>query len=132
MNGLGSTHSHDTHHAYMGRGTTPKSCVGFVCLKSHLFCHWQANGKWLTILESLKKKKENKQGFSYELTQQTTKVYSFCGVHLGLLPQTFRVRLLARVDLGLFLYHNLYLIPLCLHVQFSEDMCTSSLDCWIH
>ena len=57
-------------------------------LSQNLFCHLQANGEWLTILESLKKKKENKQGCSYELTQQTTKGYSLYGVHLGLFPQT--------------------------------------------
>ena len=44
----------------------------------------------------------------------------------------FRVRLLPQVDLGLFLFHYLYLFLPCLHVQFLEDMCTSSLDCWIH
>ena len=26
---------HDTHHAYMERGVTPQSGMGFVCLKSH-------------------------------------------------------------------------------------------------
>ena len=101
-------------------------------LSQKLFCHLQANGEWLTILESLKKNKENKQGCSYELTQQTTKGYSLCGVHLGLLPQTssgdlfllsssllslpFLERLLPWVDLVLFLYHYLYLfstVPAC-------------------
>ena len=83
-----------------------------------------------------KKKKKYKQGCSYELTQQTTKGYSLCGVRLGLLPQTspsdlfllsssllsqpFLVRLLPRVDLGLLLYYYLYLFPLCLHVQFQR------------
>ena len=90
------------------------------------------------------KKKKNKQGYSYELTQQKANEYSLCGVHLGLLPQTslgdlfilsssllslpFLVRLLPRVDLGLFLYHYLYHFLSCLHVQLLEDMCTSSLD----
>ena len=113
-------------------------------LFQNMFCHLQVNGEWLTILESLKKKKENKQGCSYELTQQTTKGYGLCGVHPGLLPQTslgdslllpssllslpFLVRLLPWVDLGLFLYHYLYLFLPCLHVRFPEDMCTSSLD----
>ena len=92
-------------------------------LSQNLFCHLQANGKCLTILESLKKKKGNKQGCFYELTQQTTKGYSFYGVHSRLLPQTSSAELfllsssplflpgkaLALVYLGLFLYHYLYL-----------------------
>ena len=63
-------------------------------LSQNLFCHLQENGKWLTILKSLKKKtkkqkqKQNKQGCSYELTPQTPKGYSLCDVHLGLLSQT--------------------------------------------
>ena len=118
-------------------------------LSQNLFCHLQANGKWLTILESpKKKKKKTNKGCSYELTQQITKGYSLCGVYLGLLPQTspgdlflssssllslpFRVRLLTRVDLGLFLYHYLYLFLPCLLVQFLEDMCMSRFDYWIH
>ena len=34
MNGSSLTHAHDKQHAYMGRGETPKGCMGFVCLKS--------------------------------------------------------------------------------------------------
>ena len=34
----------------------------------------------------IKKKKENKQGFSCKLTQQITKGYCLCGVHPGFLP----------------------------------------------
>ena len=45
---------------------------------------------------------------------------------------TFLVRLLPQVDFGLFLYLYLYLFLPCLHVQLLKDMCTSSLDCWIH
>ena len=118
-------------------------------LSQNLFCYLQANGKWLAILESLKKKKKKyKQGCSYELTQQTTKGYSLCDVHPRLLPQTFPsdlfllssslislpflVRLLPRIDLGIFLYHYPYHFLLCLHVQLPEDMCTSSFNCWIH
>ena len=72
----------------------------------------------------------------------------FSNIHLGLLPQTslgdslllsfsllslpFLVRLLPQVDLSLFLYLYLYFFLSCLHVHFIEDMCTSSLDCWIH
>ena len=124
-----------------------KKQVTIGSLSQNLFFHLQANGEWLIILESLKKKKENKERCSYKLTQQTTKGYSLCGVHLGLLSQTsssvlfllsssllclsFLVRLLPRVDLGLFLYHYLYPFLPCLHVQLPEDMCTSSLDCWI-
>ena len=90
-----------------------------------------------------KRKKEKKQGCSCELTQQITKGYSLSGVHLWLLPQTSSsdlfllsssllslpcwVRLSPRVGLGLFLYHYLYLFLPCLHVQFSEDMCTSRI-----
>ena len=90
-----------------------------------------------------KRKKENKQRCSYELTHHTTKGYSLYDVHLRLLPHTsqgdlfllsfsllslpFRVRLLSRVGLGLFLYHYLYLFLPCLHVQFPKDMCTSRI-----
>ena len=72
----------------------------------------------------------------------------FSNIHLGLLPQTslgdslllsssllslpFLVRLLPRVDLILFLCLYLYFFLSYLHVHFIEDMCTSSLDCWIH
>jgi len=38
MYGSGPTYAHDTHHTYMGRGATPESYVGFVCLKSYLCC----------------------------------------------------------------------------------------------
>ena len=91
----------------------------------------------------IKKKKENKQGCSYELTQQITKGYSLCGVHPRLLSQTypgdlfllsssplslsFLVRLLPRVGLALFVYHYVYLFLPCLHVQLLEDMCTSRI-----
>ena len=54
-------------------------------LSQSLFYHLQVNGKWLTILESLK---EKEKCCSYELTHHTTKGYSLCGVHPGLLPQT--------------------------------------------
>jgi len=57
-------------------------------LSQSLFYHMQVNGKWLTILESPKKRKENKHGCSYELTQHATKGYSLYGAHSGLLPQT--------------------------------------------
>ena len=35
MYGSGLAHTHSKQHAYMGRGATLQSCVGFVCLKSH-------------------------------------------------------------------------------------------------
>ena len=122
---------------------------------SPTFVAWEMSNDMFTILEPvlpldslslshLKRKKENKQRCFYELTQQTTKGYGLCGVHPGLLSQTspgdllllpssllsipFLVRLLPWLDLGLFLYHYLYLFLPCLHVQFLEDMCTSSLD----
>jgi len=50
----------------------------------------------------------------------------------SLLSLPFLVKLLPHVDLGLFLYHYLYTFLLCLYVQFLEDMCTSSLHCWIY
>ena len=72
MNGSGPPHAHDTHHAYMGWGATPKSYVGFRksefpplllgkwamigLLSQNLFCQLQAKIEWLTILESLKRK----------------------------------------------------------------------------
>ena len=36
--GSGPTHTHNTHHTYMGCGATLESYVGFVCLKSNLCC----------------------------------------------------------------------------------------------
>ena len=91
-------------------------------------CNLQANGEWLNARVTQNKKK----GCSYELTQQTTKGYSLCGVYLRLLAQTspsdlfflssslislpFLVKLLPRVDLGLFIYHYLYIFLPCLHV----------------
>ena len=108
----------------------------------NLFCHLQANGKWLTILKSLKEKRKQTRMLLRANTSHK-KGHSLCGVHLGLLPQTspgdlfllssslfslpFRVRLLPWVGLGLFLYHYLYLFLPCLHVQFVEDMCTSRI-----
>ena len=81
-------------------------------LSQNLFFQLQTKGKWLTILESLKKKNK---GCSYELTQQTK-------IHLRLLPQTspggthplspslpILVRLLPQGDLGLYLYLYFYL-----------------------
>ena len=116
-------------------------------LSQNLFYHLQANGEWLTILESLKKKRKQTRVL-LQANPTNNKRYNLYGVHPGFLPQTspgdlfllsssllslpFRVRLLPRVNLGLFLYHYLYIFLPCLHVQFLEDMCTSSLDCWIH
>ena len=62
-------------------------------LSKNLFCQLQAKGKWLTILESLKK--ENKHGqWPQPSTKRTRCSYKLkriyiCGVHLGLLTQTF-------------------------------------------
>ena len=36
--GLSLDHAHATHHAYIGWGATSKSCMGFICPKSHLCC----------------------------------------------------------------------------------------------
>ena len=100
---------------------------------------------WVTHYPRVtKKKKENKQMCSYEQTQQTTKGYSLCGVHPGLLPQNspgdlfllsssllslpFLVRHLSGVGLSLFLYHYLYLFLPRMYVQFSKDMCMSRID----
>ena len=104
MYGLGSTHAHDTHHAYIGWGATPKRCMGFVCPRSYLCCsgnkqrqvHYprtyfatckEMASDSLSQSHLKRKKKRKKQGCSYKLTQQTTKGYSLCGVHPGLLPQ---------------------------------------------
>ena len=92
-------------------------------LSQNLFCHLQTNSEWLTILESLKKKKKQTRAL-FELTQQTTKGYGLYDVHLGLFPQTslgdslllsssfLSLPSLARhfpqVNLGLFLYLYLY------------------------
>ena len=86
--GLGPSHAHDTHRAYMRQGATLKSYEGFVCPKSHLVAQETSNDKF-TITEPIlplaskwrvthyplitKKKKENKQMCYYELTLQTTK-----------------------------------------------------------
>ena len=71
MYSSGPTHAHDTHHAYMERGTTSKSCLGFrmsefpplllekrataSSLSQNLF--WQLQAQTI------------KQGCSYELKQ---------------------------------------------------------------
>ena len=108
MYGSGLTYAHDTHHTYMGWGATPKSCVGFVCLNSHLCCsgnkqrqvHYprtnfanykqkasdsisQSHLKRQTNKTNSRNHQPNKQKCSYEL-----KRIHICGVHLGLLPQT--------------------------------------------
>ena len=117
-------------------------------LSQNLFCKLQAKGEWLTILGSLKKK--NNQGqwpqppnkqmrCSYKLEM----IY-ICGVHLGLLCQTSPGGLRLRVIPVFSIYispcsdkalasrwpWSLFLslpLPLCLHVQFLRDMCTSSV-----
>ena len=118
-------------------------------LSQNLFCHLQGNGEWLTILESFKKEKEKKKTRVLLRVNPTNNkkdivfVVSLRGSCLKLLRVTysssfsllslpFLVRLLPRVDLGLFLYHYLYLFLPCLHILFQEDMCTSCLDWWAH
>ena len=106
---------------------------------------WVTHYPIVTKKKKKRKKKKEQTRVLFELTQQTTKGYSLCGIHPRLLPQTslgdllllsssflplpFLVRLFPQVDLGLFLYHFLYIFPSCLHVQFSDDMYTSSHDC---
>jgi len=44
MYGSGPTYAHNTRHAYIRQGATPKSYVGFICLNSHLCC--SGNEQW--------------------------------------------------------------------------------------
>ena len=141
--------THTTHITHTwGEVQLRRAAWDFRYVRSPTFVAWEMRNDRFTILELVlpfankwwvthyprvtKKKKENKQGCSYKLTQQTTKGYSLCGVHPGFLPQTssgdlfllsssllslpFLVRLLPQVDLRVFLYHYLYLfsiVPAC-------------------
>ena len=119
-------------HLLLKKRTTTSS------LSQNLFSQLQAKGEWLIVLESLKRKKTNKQKGAFTslnkqtrllLWSQTNKQGCFyelnriyiCGVHLGLLPQTspggtclpslslpVLVRLLPQGDLGLYLYLYLF------------------------
>ena len=114
-------------------------------LSQNPFCHLQANSEWLTILESLKKKKEKKKkktnkGTLWANPTNNKRIWPlWCpsgalasNLSSSLLALPFLVRLLPLVDFSLFRCLYLYFFLSCLHVQFPEDMCTSSLDCWIH
>ena len=117
-------------------------------LSQNLFCQLQAKGKWLTILESLKKKNKHGQ-WPQPLTKQTRCSYELkwiyiYGVHLGLLPQTSLGGLCLWVILFLCLHLYLFYssealtfgwllslslflsLILCLHIQFRQ-ICTQVL-----
>ena len=108
-------------------------------LSQNLFCQLQAKSKWLTILESLKKK--NKHGQRPQpLIKQTRCSYELkrihiCGVHLGLLSWTSLGGLCLWIILVFpiiisasgWLWSLSLSLPLllCLHIQFPRDMCTN-------
>ena len=127
MYGSGLTHAHGTQHAYMGRGATPLSCMGFVCLNSHI-CFTGNKQRQVHYPKVNKKRKTNmpngsnhqpKQTWcSYELKNDTyvwcpsgvlssnfLMACTFCLPSLSLLVL---VRLLPQGDLGLYLYFYLF------------------------
>ena len=115
-------------------------------LSQNLFCQLQAKCEWLTILESLKNKK-NKHGQRSQLSTKKTRcsyelksIHLYC-VHFGLLPKTspggFCLLSSISISVSTFsivphtpsgrVYKFWLALGLCLYTQFLEDMCKSSI-----
>ena len=121
-------------------------------LSQNLFCHLHANGKWLIILESLKKKKKKKKktntgALTSEPNKQQMDIVFMVSIkgsclkllwvtcsssHLHFFLYLFWWGSCLRLTLVSFSISTSTFILSCLHVQFPEDMCMSSLDWWIH